>query len=318
MMEEKDKKIIFHAGLEDKGLRIDKFLDGKNLDISRSKIQKLISSGKIKSSGRVISKNCLLKGNEVIEIEDINSAACQYDYKPQDIKLRIIYEDDYLLAVSKDAGIVVHPAPGHYEDTLINALINYNERLSGVGGSLRAGIVHRLDKDTSGIIIIAKDEKTHVILSEKFKQRQVKKTYEALVLGNFKEPEGVINMPIGRSLKDRKKMGVTIKGRESLTDFKIISQFDECSLVEAYPKTGRTHQIRVHFSYINHPVIGDKDYGNKETEKIAKEVGLNRQFLHAKRIVFSHPVSNIKIDLNDPLPLDLQECINRLYDKFKI
>jgi len=317
-MKEKDKKIIFHVDNEDQGLRVDKFLDYKNLGISRSKIQKLINSGKVKSSGLVISKNYLLKGNEAIEIEDINLPVSEYQYKPQNIKLKIIYEDDYLLAVSKDAGVVVHPAPGHHEDTLINALINYDDRLSGIGGNSRAGIVHRLDKDTSGIILIAKDEKTHVILSEKFKQREIEKTYEALVLGNFKEPAGIINMPIGRSLKDRKKMGITIKGRESITNFKIIRQFNGCSLVEAYPKTGRTHQIRVHFSYIGHPVIGDKDYGNKETEKIAKEIGLKRQFLHAKRIIFIHPVSSRQIDLSDTLSPDLSECIVRLNEKFAL
>jgi len=315
-MEEKDKKLFFHADIKDKGLRVDKFLDCKNLDISRSKIQKLISSGKIKSSGIVITKNYLLKGNETIEIENISLPVSEYHYKPQNIKLKIIYEDNYLLAVSKDAGIVVHPAPGHYENTLINALLNYDQRLSGIGGNLRAGIVHRLDKDTSGIILIAKDEKTHAALSEKFKQREIKKTYEALVLGNFKETAGVINMPIGRSLKDRKKMSVSIKGRDSLTDFKIIKQFKRCSLVEAYPKTGRTHQIRVHFSYIGHPVVGDKDYGNKEAEKIAKEIGLKRQFLHAKRIIFNHPVNGIQIDLDDTLPADLLECVNKLQDKF--
>jgi 23S rRNA pseudouridine1911/1915/1917 synthase len=311
-MKEKNKKLIFYPDLNDKGLRIDKFLNNKELNISRSKLQKLISIGKVKSYGEIISKNYVLKGCEKIEIEDMEIPASKLHAKPQDIKIKILFEDDYIIAVSKDAGIVVHPAPGHFENTLINALINYNEKLSQVGGGLRAGIVHRLDKDTSGIILIAKDERTHTLLSEKFKNREINKTYEALVLGYFKEFEGSIKLPVGRSMKDRKKMGAVLRGRESQTDFKILNEYKGCTLIEAYPKTGRTHQIRVHFSYIGHPIIGDKDYGNKESEKIANETGLLRQFLHAKRIVFNHPMTNEKIDLNDELPYDLKNCMLNL------
>jgi 23S rRNA pseudouridine1911/1915/1917 synthase len=308
-MKERNKKLIFYPDLSDKGLRIDKFLNNKELNISRSKLQKLISIGKVKSSEDIITKNYILKGFEKIEIEDMETPAPILNAKPQDIKIKILFEDDYIIAVSKDAGMVVHPAPGHFEDTLINALINYNEKLSGVGGGLRAGIVHRLDKDTSGIILIAKDERTHALLSEKFKNREVGKTYEALVLGYFKEHEGSIKLPVGRSMKDRKKMGVVLRGRQSQTDFKILTEYKGCTLIEAYPKTGRTHQIRVHFSFIGHPIIGDKDYGNKESEKIANETGLIRQFLHSKRIVFNHPITNEKIDLHDELPEDLKECM---------
>lgn len=308
-------KLIFQINNDDKGLRIDKYLNSRNLNISRSKLQKLISLGKIKSSGASVSKNYILKGNELIEIEDINLPSGEYQIKPFDISLKILYEDDYILAVSKEAGIVVHPAPGHFENTLINAIVNYDKKLNGIGGNLRAGIVHRLDKDTSGIILIAKDERTHALLSEEFKERKVKKTYEALVLGSFSESGGVINMPIGRSSKDRKKMGIVADGRESVTEFKIINEFKDCTLTDVYPKTGRTHQIRVHFSFIGHPVIGDKDYGNKESEKIAKRLNLSRQFLHAKRIVFIHPVTDKEIDLVDDLPSDLKDCINKLQNE---
>ncbi|MHB1375981.1 MAG: RluA family pseudouridine synthase [Candidatus Humimicrobiaceae bacterium] len=311
-MKVRNKKLIFYPDLSDKGLRIDKFLNNKELNISRSKLQKLISIGKVRSSEDIISKNYILKGCEKIEIEDMETPSSILHAKPQDIKIKILFEDDYIIAVSKDAGVVVHPAPGHFENTLINALINYNEKLSGVGGGLRAGIVHRLDKDTSGIILIAKDERTHALLSEKFKNREVGKTYEALVLGYFKEPEGSIKLPVGRSMKDRKKMGVVLRGRQSQTDFKILSEYKGCTLIEAYPKTGRTHQIRVHFSYIGHPIIGDKDYGNSQSEKIANETGLMRQFLHSKRIIFNHPVTNEKIDLNDELPQDLKKCMLNL------
>jgi 23S rRNA pseudouridine1911/1915/1917 synthase len=311
-MMEKNKNLIFYPDLNDKGLRIDNFLNNKELNISRSKLQKLISINKVKSDGEIISKSYTLKGCEKIEIEDMEIPLSILRAKPQDINIRIIFEDEYIMAVSKDAGIVVHPAPGHFENTLINALINYNEKLSGVGGGLRAGIVHRLDKDTSGIILIAKDERTHTLLSEKFRNREIMKTYEALVFGYFKEHEGSIKLPVGRSMKDRKKMGVVFRGRDSRTDFKVLREYKGCTLIEAYPKTGRTHQIRVHFSYIGHPIIGDKDYGNKESEKIANETGLLRQFLHAKRIVFNHPITNEKIDLNDNLPLDLKNCIINL------
>ncbi|MHB1335740.1 MAG: RluA family pseudouridine synthase [Candidatus Humimicrobiaceae bacterium] len=311
-MKEKNKNLIFYTDLNDKGLRIDKFLNNKELNISRSKLQKLISLGKVKSYGEVIPKNYILKGFEKIEIEDTEIPISKINARPQDIQIKIIFEDDYIIAVSKAAGMVVHPAPGHFEGTLINALINYDEKLSGVGGGIRAGIVHRLDKDTSGIILIAKDERTHMLLSDKFKNREIKKTYEALVLGYFKEPEGSINLPVGRSMKDRKKMGVVLRGRQSQTEFKILNEYKGATLIEAYPKTGRTHQIRVHFSYIGHPIIGDKDYGNKESEKIAKEAGLLRQFLHSKRIVFNHPVTNELIDLNDELPYDLKNCMINL------
>jgi len=311
-MKEKNKNLTFYPASDDKGLRIDKFLNSKELNISRSKLQKLICLGKVKSYGEIISKNYILKGFEKIEIEDMDEPVSIINARAQDIKIKIIFEDDYILAVSKAAGMVVHPAPGHYEGTLINALLNYDEKLSGVGGKIRAGIVHRLDKDTSGIILIAKDERTHMLLSDKFKNREVKKTYEALVQGYFKEPQGSINLPVGRSMKDRKKMGVVLKGRESQTEFKVLNEYRGATLIEAYPKTGRTHQIRVHFSYIGHPVIGDKDYGNKESDKIAKETGLLRQFLHSKRIIFNHPITNETIDLRDELPDDLTNCIDNL------
>ena len=311
-MVQENKNLIFYPESSDKGLRLDKFLSNKELNISRSKIQKLISLGKVRSYGEIISKNYILKGCEKIEIEDMQIPVSNINARAQDIRIKIIFEDEYILAVSKAAGMVVHPAPGHFEGTLINALMNYDERLSGIGGGLRAGIVHRLDKDTSGIILIAKDERTHMLLSDKFKNREIKKSYEALALGYFKESQGTINLPVGRSMKDRKKMGVVLRGRQSQTDFKVIGEYKGATLIEAYPKTGRTHQIRVHFSYIGHPLIGDKDYGNKESDKIAEETGLSRQFLHSKRIIFSHPVTNEVMDLNDELPGDLKNCLTNL------
>jgi 23S rRNA pseudouridine1911/1915/1917 synthase len=312
-MDKHDKKINFVVKTEDKNERIDKFLFKQNIGLSRSKIQKLINLGKVKVNEKIITtKNFSLSTCDIIEINDLSINGEPLSYKPQNIDIKILYEDDYLIAISKEPGIVVYPGAGHKENTLLNALIHYYNKLSSMESELRAGIVHRLDKDTSGIILIAKTPKIHELLSEEFKQRQVSKKYVALVLGNFKEEAGIINMPIGRSKKDRKKMGVAFNGRNSISEFKVLEQFDDCALLEVYPKTGRTHQIRVHFSFIGHPIIGDKDYGNKEAEKIAKEIGLSRQFLHAKSIKFIHPFSGESIEIIDELSDDLKNALKKL------
>lgn len=312
-MDKHDEKFKFVVKTEDKNERIDKFLFKQDIGLSRSKIQKLINLGKVKVNEKIITaKNFSLSTYDIIEINDLSVNEELLSYKPQNIDIKVLYEDDYLIAISKEPGIVVYPGAGHKENTLLNALINYDDKLSGMEGDLRAGIVHRLDKDTSGVMLIAKTPRIHELLSEEFKQRQITKKYVALVLGNFKEEAGIINIPIGRSKKDRKKMGVAFNGRNSISEFKVLEQFDDCAFLEIYPKTGRTHQIRIHFSFIGHPVIGDKNYGNKETEKIAKEIGLNRQFLHAKGIKFIHPVSGESIEIIDELSDDLKHALNVL------
>lgn len=312
-MGENDKKIKFVVQTEDKNERIDKFLFKQNIGLSRNKIQKLINLGRVKVNGKIVTtKNFSLSACDIIEINNLLVDKEPISYKPQNIDIKILYEDDYLIAISKEPGLVVYPGIGHKENTLLNALIHYDNKLSGMESELRAGIVHRLDKDTSGIMLIAKTPRIHELLSEEFKQRQVSKKYVALVLGNFKEEAGIIDMPIGRSKKDRKKMGVAFNGRNSISEFKVLEQFDDCALLEIYPKTGRTHQIRVHFSFIGHPIIGDKNYGNKETEKIAKEIGLSRQFLHSKGIKFIHPVSGESVEIIDELSDDLKHALNVL------
>jgi len=229
----------------------------------------------------------------------------------------MLYEDKYFLIISKTAGITVHPAPGSFENTLVNAILFYlKKKPSQTLYGQRAGIVHRLDKDTSGLIIIAKNDVIAAKISEQFKSRTVEKKYTALVLGNFAEKKGEIRLPIGRSRIDRKKMGISIdRGREAVTDFVVTEEFEGCSLLDVFPKTGRTHQIRVHLSYIDHPIIGDKQYGNKESEAIAHDIGLDRQFLHASKLKFIHPENGKVIEIEDRLADDLNTALNNL--KFK-
>lgn len=297
----------------DSGKRVDIFLSENLAGKSRSFVQKLIKEGKVKVGDKAVSKNYKLIAGDKICLDDLSLNSKKVGIKPQRINLKIVYEDKSLLVISKKAGIVTHPSPGHSENTLVNAILYYCSRLSLLAGQSRAGIVHRLDKDTSGLIIIAKNEDVHRLLSEEFKSRKVSKTYLALVWGNFTHPEGEINLPIGRSKSDRKKMSISLdRGREAITKFRVICRFDNCSLVEISPITGRTHQIRVHFSYIGHPIIGDKQYGNKDSERLAQKLGLGRQFLHAKKLVFTHPVSGKRMEIEDELEEDLDTALKKL------
>ena len=209
--------------------------------------------------------------------------------------------------------MVTHPAPGNENHTLVNALMYHCKNLSKLSGEERAGIVHRLDKDTSGLLIVAKDENVHHRLSTMFSERTIKKTYIALAEGRFKEDKGEIKLPIGRSRIDRKKMSVAIdNGRDAITAFKVEEEFRQAALLSVYPQTGRTHQIRVHLAYIGHPIIADQVYGSKLSSKIAKKINLKRQFLHAAKLVFTHPVTEKVMEFEDPLPSDLAESLENL------
>jgi 23S rRNA pseudouridine1911/1915/1917 synthase len=315
LFERNQSTIKISAQREDKGKRIDIFLFESKFGLSRSKIQKLIKFGKVTVEGRQsINKSYILEGNEVIfiDIEGFEDIGKEPLYSPQKIEINIIYEDEYMFAVSKPAGMVVHPGAGNKENTLLNAILYYNKNSKYHEAGLRAGIVHRLDKDTSGIVLVAKDYDTQQSLTRLFKERKIKKTYTALVFGNFKEKYGLIDMPITRSKKNKKAMDVSIKGKESLTEFTVIKNYERCSLLTINPKTGRTHQIRVHFSSIGHPIIGDKVYGNKETESLAESIDLKRQFLHAERISFMHPATNQPIEIIDNIPEDLKNSIEKL------
>lgn len=310
-----EEVIIFTVDEESSGQRIDKFLAFKIKNQSRSHIQKVIVDKNVSVNGKIVLKNFDLSANDVVTIKNFyNPEILKKQVKPQNIDLNVVFEDEYFLIISKAAGITVHPAPGSLDNTLVNAILFYlKKNPSGISYNQRPGIVHRLDKDTSGLIIIAKNDIIAGKISEQFKSRTVEKKYIALVLGNFAEKEGEIRLPIGRSRVDRKKMGISIdKGREAVTNFTVIKEFEDCSLLDIFPKTGRTHQIRVHLSYIGHPIIGDKQYGNKESERIARDIGISRQFLHASKLKFIHPENGKVMEIEDKLAADLNDALNNL------
>ena len=245
------------------------------------------------------------EGDEIIIQEEKPQ---EIELKPQEIPLDIIYEDNDIIVINKSKGLVVHPGNGNPDHTLVNAVMaKCKGSLSGIGGKIRPGIVHRLDKDTSGLIVVAKNDKAHIGLSEQLKKKEMKKTYIALVRGNIQENEATIQMPIGRSTKDRKKMAVTKKGKEAITHFKVLKRYGKYTLVEVKIETGRTHQIRVHMAEIGHPVVGDMVYSNGKNE-----FGVEGQMLHAKQLIFQHPITQEKITLTAPLPEYFEKVLEQL------
>ena len=283
--------------------------EGKK-DISRSMVQKLIKEENIKVNGKETKHSYKLKLNDEIEISI--PEAKEIDLKAQDIPLDIIYEDDDIIVINKPKGMVVHPANGNPDGTLVNAVMAIcKDSLSGIGGEIRPGIVHRLDKDTSGAIIVAKNDKAHVNLSEQLKEHKVKKTYLALVRGIIKENEATINMPISRSNKDRKKMDVNKEGKEAITHFKVLGRYkNKYTLLQINLETGRTHQIRVHLSYIGYPIIGDEVYSNGKNEW-----GIKGQCLHAWKLEFMHPITKEKISLEAEIPEYLKNILKELEEE---
>ena len=262
-------------------IRIDKYLSEiDDLDLTRAKIQKLIKTGNITVNGKEIKESYKVNLDDKINITIVDD---EIKLEGEDIKLDVIYEDDDILVINKPSGMVVHPAPGNKEHTLVNALINYS-KLSSRNGEFRPGIVHRIDKDTSGLLLVAKNDKAHLFLEEELKKHSVVRTYIALVNGVINHDTGKIDAPIGRNVNDRKKMEVTSKNsKEAITNFKVLERFKNVTLVELKLETGRTHQIRVHMKYINHPVCNDPVYSNN------KNIDNYGQLLHAKEITFIHP-----------------------------
>jgi len=310
---------LYKIGPEESGERIDKFLSKNLKDVSRSRIQKLITGGKVLVNGARVTKHRKLVCGQEIIIEDLSSLNNNPNITAEDIDLNIVYEDKSILVISKEAGMLTHPAPGNENHTLVNALMYHCKNLSKLSGDERAGIVHRLDKDTSGLLIAAKDENVHHRLSTMFSERTVKKTYIALAEGRFKEDKGEIKLPIGRSRIDRKKMSVAIDtGRDAVTAFEVAEEFRQATLLNIYPRTGRTHQIRVHLTYIGHSIIADKVYGTRFSSKIAKNMGLERQFLHASKLSFTHPVTEKLMEFEDPLPPDLKVSLEKLREGEKM
>ncbi|MBQ2136254.1 MAG: RluA family pseudouridine synthase [Clostridia bacterium] len=276
--------------------RLDVFI-AENTEISRTRAQGLINDGMVTVNGKTADKNCKLKNNDEIAVEIPKPR--EYTAKPQNIPLDIAYEDEDLLVVNKPKDMVVHPAAGNYEGTLVNALLwHCGDSLSGINGVMRPGILHRIDKNTSGLLIVAKNDFAHEKLAEQIKEHSFTREYEAVVYGRLKTDEGTVNAPIGRHPVRRKEMAVTDKNsREAITHYKVISQFDGFSHIRLKLETGRTHQIRVHMAYLGHPVAGDDVYGPK---KVIKSLG--GQCLHAKKIGFIHPRSNKYLEFESELP----------------
>ena len=284
----------------DKGKRLDIYIAENFNELSRTMIKKLIESNNILVNDKSEKVSYKVQANDNISI-DVPEAK-ETKLKAQEIPLDIIYEDSDIIVVNKPKGMVVHPANGNPDGTLVNAILSIcKNSLSGIGGELRPGIVHRLDKDTSGLIIVAKNDKAHINMSEQIKERNVKKTYIALVRGNVPEEEATINMPIGRSTKDRKKMAVTKNGKQ------VLKRYSKYTLLEIKIETGRTHQIRVHMAEIGYPVVGDAVYSNGKNE-----FGIEGQMLHAYKLEFMHPITNKHMELTAPLPQYFEEILKKL------
>lgn len=304
------------------GKRIDFVLSQMDIGLSRSFIHKLILDKHVLADNKPIKPSHKLKGGEQIQIEV--PPLEKPSIEPENIPIDIVYEDSDLLVVNKKAGMVVHPAVGNYSHTLVNALLFHCKDLSGINGVLRPGIVHRLDKDTSGLLVVAKNDFAHLSLAEQIKNRTLLREYVAVIWGHMPVNEGTIEAPIGRALKDRKKMAVTrLKGRESLTNYRILERFGICDLLSIRLKTGRTHQIRVHLSYLNHPVLGDPEYGGRQKwlkgiydqERPLAQSLLNlidRQALHAKKLGFVHPRTKEYLEFDSALPEDMETVLRLL------
>ena len=284
--------------VEEENIRIDTYLSNK-LDISRSKIQKLIDEEKVTVNGKVIKSNYKTKLNDEIEIDD--ELDFDISVEPVEIPLDIVYEDEYLMIINKPSGLVVHPAPGHYDDTLVNGLLFYLNK--DKTKNIRPGIVHRLDKDTSGLMVVAKDEKTMELLSEMISKKEVERKYLAIVDGVIKENTATINAPIGRDPSNRQKMAINPTGKNAITHINVIERFKNNTFIECLLDTGRTHQIRVHLSYINHRVTNDPVYGE------GNEFG---QMLHSYSIKFIHPITKKELFFEQDPPKEFIEELNKL------
>ena len=294
---------------EDQGKRLDTYVSNQNNDLTRTAVQRLIEQEKILVNRKKQKVAYKVVEGDIVTVEE--SEAKPIELKAQEIPLDIIYEDKDIIVVNKPKGMVVHPANGNPDGTLVNAIMAIcKDSLSGIGGEIRPGIVHRLDKDTSGLLIVAKNDKAHVNMSEQIKNHEVKKTYIALVRGIVKENEATIDMPIGRSRSDRKKMAVDKNGRNAITHIKVLKRYDKYTLLEINIETGRTHQIRVHLSHIGYPIIGDCTYSNGKNE-----FGVVGQCLHAKCLEFKHPVTGKEMKLEAPLPDYFEKILKKLDER---
>lgn len=297
----KDHYTFSNEGINE---RIDKFITEKVTDASRSQIQSLIKEGHITVNGSSVKSNYKVQSEDIIEVNIPEPEVI--DAKPEDISIEIIYEDQDVVVVNKPQGMVVHPSIGHSSGTLVNALLYHIKDLSGINGKIRPGIVHRIDKDTSGLLMIAKNDVAHEKLSEQLKEKKAQREYIALVHGLIHHDKGTIDAPIGRDSSNRKKYAVVDNGKPSVTHFEVIERFNKYTLIKLILETGRTHQIRVHMDYIEHPLAGDPIYGPRKTIKG------NGQFLHAETLGFTHPTTGEEMKFSSPIPEIFQETIEIL------
>ena len=298
--------ILLQTSEEDRGARLDAFLARAMEDLTRSTAAKAIEEGRVLVSGKVPSKSLKLTGNETIAFTPEEPAPI--DAVPQDIPLDVVYEDDDVIVVNKPSGLVVHPAPGHPDGTLVNALLFHcGASLSGVGGALRPGIVHRIDRDTSGLIIAAKNDYAHQFLSAQLADHTLARTYECIVVGNLREDSGTVDAPIARDSRDRKRMAVVPGGRRAVTHWTVLARYPGYTHVQCRLETGRTHQIRVHMAYLGHPILGDTVYGAKKPVP-----GLTGQCLHAVGLQFIHPRTKELVSLSCPLPGEFTAALRKI------
>jgi 23S rRNA pseudouridine1911/1915/1917 synthase len=304
-----------------KKIRLDVYLTRQIENATRNKVQQGIAGGMVLVNDKIVKSSYPVSPSDVIEITLPRPP--RHDAQPENIPLDIVYEDEHLLVVNKKAGMVTHPAYSNYTGTLVNALLYHSNQLSTINTGLRPGIVHRLDKDTSGLLVVAKTNHAHSFLSKQFAKHTIEREYWAIVWGSFKERSGLIEANLGRSKKDRKKVSVTTHGKPAATEFTVIKRLDFLSLVKLKLRTGRTHQIRVHLSHIGHPVFGDRTYGGRsntwgglETKKAQQAANLleriSRQALHAKTLGFVHPVTKELVKFTSELPDDMRDVLKQL------
>lgn len=309
------KKTILNLTLEDIGQRVDTVVAERE-KISRSAGAKLIEDGAVLVNSKTVAKNYKVRENDIIEVFHPDVKECEVE--PQNIPIDVVYEDDDIIVVNKESGMVVHPAAGNPDGTLVNALLYHcGDSLSGVGGVARPGIVHRIDKDTSGLLVVAKNDESHIFLSEELKSHSVSRVYHAIVVGNLKELSGTVNEPIGRHPVDRKKMAVIknddYTSREAITHYRVIKRFHGFDYVQCVLETGRTHQIRVHMAYLGHPLLGDEVYGGNKTRFYTlHKAHINGQCLHAKELHLTHPATRDRMTFTSPLPDNFEKILDIL------
>ena len=300
------RQIILQTGSDHAGERLDAYLSAQVEELTRSAAQRLLGEGLVLCQGRPLGKSYRLTGTETLTVnlrspEPVETVA-------QDIPLDVVYEDEDVIVVNKPVGMVVHPAPGHSDGTLVNALLHHcGDSLSGIGGELRPGIVHRIDRDTSGLIIAAKNDAAHLALSAQLSDHSLARTYEAVVVGNLSQDKGTVDAPIARHPTDRKRMAVVPGGRRAVTHWAVIARYPGFTHVRCQLETGRTHQIRVHMAYIGHPLYGDTVYGAKKPAR-----DMTGQCLHAAALTFVHPRTGERMTLTCPLPEEFQAFLDKL------